>query len=220
MKKSISLILIKFITLLTLSSHALALNVLHIGDSHSAGIFGWEIDKLFRATEGVDQETYGSCGAVAKWYFTSKKTPCGYFFKTQTTSEQGTNAFTPHLPTLVENFLPHVISVEMGGNYAGYDNSFIKSDIKKTVKFINDTGAICVWISAPDSRKNQERRSEVAQIIKEEIGDTCAYFDSTAVTQYPATGGDGVHYWGAQGSKQAKAWAKAAYLFILKQTDL
>jgi len=42
-------------------------------------------------------------------------------------------------------------------------------------------------------------------------GDYCEIFESDLVTKYPATGGDGVHYWNTLGTPIAKAWAKKVF---------
>jgi hypothetical protein len=40
------------------------------------------------------------------------------------------------------------------------------------------------------------------------------FIDSRPFTEYPATGGDGVHYGGSEGNKIANDWAKSTYKVI------
>ena len=66
-----------------------------MGDSHSVGHFGLKLDKLLR-TEFNQVSTVASCGSVAKWFFTGKKTRCGYFFRDENERRQsGQSKATP-----------------------------------------------------------------------------------------------------------------------------
>jgi hypothetical protein len=201
----------RFLIILALlvSITAKARNIVHIGDSHSAGVFGFEMSKLLNANSSITSASYGSCGAVARWYFTGQATKCGYFHHDENGNrDRGTKIETPLLENITKNFTPDIAIIQFAGNYMGYSNKFIKQDTLKMAQYFIDRGATCYWVGAPDSRTKRERRAEVKKIIQANIGNLCHFIDSTLYTKYPATGGDGIHYWGTEGSKIARSWAK------------
>jgi len=190
-----------------------AANILYIGDSHSVGPFGWKMDELLRTTPGAKAATYASCGSIAQWWETGKKTPCGYYFRDISGKlEKGNTGPTPIFSTLLENVKPDLVVVELGANYSGYpSDDFAVEDMKKMVKRISDSGATCFWITQPDSRKNKDQIPRILELTYKSVTPYCAYFDSTKVTKYPAQGGDGIHYWFKEAVPIANSWAIAAF---------
>ncbi|MBY0518521.1 MAG: hypothetical protein K2P81_16535 [Bacteriovoracaceae bacterium] len=203
-----------FILILLAISQAHAASVLFIGDSHSVGPFGWEMDRLIRTIPGVTQTaSYASCGSIAQWWVTGKSTPCGYW------EHQGHQAAislktgpTPIFSDLLQKHKPSVVVVELSGNYMGYSDSFSVDDMRAMAQKIKAIGAKCLWISTPKTRVNPDRILRLVPLVHEAVGDVCEVFESHLVTEYPATGGDGTHYWFAAGIPIAKSWAKAASL--------
>ena len=57
--------------------------VLYIGDSHTTGAFGAELDRLMRTLPSQEVATYGSCGSAPIHWNTSwgktYNTKCGYY---------------------------------------------------------------------------------------------------------------------------------------------
>ena len=195
-------------------------NILFIGDSHSVGPFGWKMDELLRTVPGARVGTYSSCGSIYQWWETAKPTPCGYFFRSvDGKTEKGTKGPTPIFDTLMKEVKPDLVVVELGANYVGYDDTFAVNDMKKLVKKISAAGASCFWITKPDSRKGHEDIPRILQLTHTAATPYCAYFDSTLVTKYPATGGDGGHYWSAAGTPIANAWAEAAFAALKPLLD-
>jgi hypothetical protein len=190
-----------------------ASNILFIGDSHSVGPFGWELDKHLRTLEGSTVATYGSCGSIAKWWETNQATTCGYFYKdTNANVKQGTKAPTPSFSYLLEQQKPEYVIVELGANYANYPNDeFAINDMKKLVQKIINAKAKCFWITKPDSRKGRENIPRILKLTKTAVQEHCQVFDSTTVTRYPEVGGDGVHYWFKAGMPIAQEWALKAF---------
>lgn len=186
-----------------------ASTVLIIGDSHSVGPFGWRLDEQLRK-KGHQVATYASCGSIAKWWTTtSQPTTCGYYSNdlnnTVTTSKTHP---TPLLPELLKTVKPDSVIVELGSNYVKYTNDdFVKQDLKKLVQQIKDSGANCFWITAPDMRLYRDALPRLDKLVQESVGEDCRIFDSKTVTSYPATGGDGVHYWFKEGAPIANYWA-------------
>jgi hypothetical protein len=195
-----------------LSFNLQASSVLFIGDSHSVGPFGRSMDQHLRGV-GFTVNTFASCGSIAQWWKTGKKTPCGYFSHTQdgTLVDIKVHA-TPDIDLLLSELRPRVVIVELGGNYASVSSQdFVRTDIDSLVSSIINSGAQCFWITNPDTRNNRAAIPRILRLIRAGVAERCPIFESYRVTKYPETGGDGVHYSFPQGSPIAKAWAKAAF---------
>ena len=51
------------------------------------------------------------------------------------------------------------------------------------------------------------------------IGNDCRIFESHTATQYPATGGDGIHYWFKEGTPVAQNWAKEVFADFMRGNE-
>ena len=210
-----------FIFTLLLSLTSQASDVLFLGDSHSVGPFGRSFDQHLRSS-GLKVNTFASCGSIAQWWKTGKKTPCGFFSK----SEDGQvvdvkEHATPVLEELLRELRPRVVVVELGGNYVNVpSDDFARSDIDTLITSIVNSGAQCFWITNPDSRTNRAAIPRILKLIQEGVGQRCPIFESWQVTKYPESGGDGIHYWSSQGTPIAQSWAKAAYARFLEYFPL
>ncbi|GEM_PF-4454356 len=120
---------------LLLSTSAFANNTLVIGDSHTVGPFGRELDRLIRDS-GEQVATYSSCGSIVKWWITGQATPCGYFFKTlEGKVSEGTKGPTPLIKNILVKNNPDKIIIAMGANYANMpSDDFMKKDLNITRK--------------------------------------------------------------------------------------
>ncbi|MDD2805860.1 MAG: hypothetical protein PHV33_09915 [Elusimicrobiales bacterium] len=198
--------------LASLAAPACAGTVLFIGDSHSVGPFGWKLDELLRSG-GQRTATYASCGSIAQWWVTGKPTPCGYFFRDLAGKvEKGQKGPTPVFTDLLEKVKPELVIVELGANYAGLpSDEFAIKDMGEMAAKIKAAGAACLWVTKPDSRKNHDDIPRILELTYKAVSDKCQVFDSTKVTKYPETGGDGIHYWSPQGTPIANAWAQYVY---------
>ncbi len=188
-------------------------SLLFIGDSHSVGPFGLALNERLR-TMGARVNSYAYCGSIANdWYKNGGMTKCGYLEMNSTgQSKSGTTGNVPKFRNLIEQHKPEVVIVELATNYFGYENeSFILSDMKKMAKDIIDSGAQCYWIGMPTSRKLENHQERISRLTQEAIGDVCTYFNSFPVTKYPATGGDGIHFYFPGGQKVAADWAEAVF---------
>lgn len=190
----------------------LASTVMLVGDSHSVGPFGWYLDENLRK-EGYYVATYASCGSIGKWWTTQQKTTCGYYSRDLSGKiTQVTTHPTPKLTTLLAEVNPQAVIVELGSNYVKTpSDEFVKNDITTFVKTIKDSGATCFWISAPDMRLYRNEIARLDRLVNEAVGNDCVMFDSKKFTNYPATGGDGVHYWFNAGLPIARKWADGAF---------
>ncbi|MFL5785474.1 MAG: hypothetical protein ACJ76H_12725 [Bacteriovoracaceae bacterium] len=190
----------------------LTATILFIGDSHSVGPFGQKLDELLR-NDGARVATYASCGSIARWWFTGQKTTCGYFEKTlEGKVTQATTAVTPIFTQLLNDVHPDHVIIEFGTNYVKEESDEVAiKDMTKLKEEIIRSGADCFWVLPPDMRKFRDDIPRLDRLVKTAIGETCRYFESASVTHYPATGGDGIHYWSPEGTPLARQWAKDAF---------
>lgn len=202
----------KYLILLLITFQVQAATVLFMGDSHSVGPFGWAMDQQLRDA-GHEVATYASCGSVAKWWFTGKETPCGYFSRDLTGKKtQTTKHPTPLITNLLGDIKPDVVVIEFGGNYLNLSEEFVKKDLGNLIETIKANGSQCYFITNPDTRTYRSEIPRLARVLKEAISDHCPIFESYLVTRYPETGGDGTHYWNTLGTPIAKEWARKAFL--------
>lgn len=197
-------------------------SLLFIGDSHSVGPFGVALNEKLRTWE-TSVTSYAYCGSIANdWYKANGVTKCGYLeMDAEGQSQSGTSGPVPKFKTLLEKHQPKIVVVELATNYFGYENeSFILNDMRKMGKDIIDSGAQCFWVGMPTSRKLQSHHERVSRLTKEAIGDICTYFESFPVTSYPATGGDGIHFYFPGGQKVAADWAEAVFQKIKETYQL
>lgn len=186
--------------------------VLFVGDSHSVGPFGWKVDELLRGA-GHATASYASCGSIAQWWVTGKPTPCGYFFRgLDGKTEKGQKGPTPIFAELLAKVRPDAVIVELGANYAGLpSDDFAVKDMAAMAEKIRAAGAACYWVTKPDSRKGHDDIPRILELTYKAASDKCRVFDSTKVTTYPETGGDGIHYWFKEGLPLANAWAQSVF---------
>ncbi len=190
--------------------------VLLIGDSHSVGAFGKTLDSLLRSDPSREVRTVASCGSIIRWFYTGTSTPCG-FLKIDASGKmtETLKAPTPLLSGLLSEKKPDLIIVELGANYmVGYPDATLVRDTEQLLQDIDSTGAKCLWVSPPDSRKYREERKLLVARLEKLVSARCQWFDSLQFTRYPDTGGDGVHYSTSSMIPIAKEWASQVYKVI------
>lgn len=187
--------------------HALfAANVLMIGDSQTAGIYGKELDRLLRVG-GNTVETHGVPGSIAKWWFSGEDTRHGYMGIDKQGNKIPGNGSTPILTTLLKESKPDYVIMQFGGNYRGYNSAFIKNDFQKMIDAVKAAGVKCMVVTGPKSNYKAEANKAAIDALKEAVGSQCEVFDSTAVTVPPAN--SELHYNPSNSSdvNNAKNWA-------------
>jgi hypothetical protein len=198
--------------------------VLHIGDSHTVGVYGSTIDAAMRAT-GAQIRTYGVAGSSPRWWYNGTVTKCGYFSR----DEQGridrpadwrTPRVTPSLPDLIKEFKPTVLVVSLGANLFGASEAVVRRETQRIIDTAKAAGCTLVWVGPPRARASvkpiavQDRLCETIKATVEANQGT--FIDSRPFTAYPATGGDGLHYGGPEGTRVARAWASGVLEAIQK----
>lgn len=158
--------------------------LLLVGDSHTYGAFGQELERLLAAQQ-VNVLRRAKIGSAPKYWW-------------------------PRLPALLEQHKPDVVIVALGANMRGYPSARGTAlHVRKTVQLIVRAlpKARIVWIGPPRQRSDSD--ADLARfnaIIKKGLGDQVRFIDSAPLTpRY--VGGDGVHY----ATTQGKAWARGAF---------
>lgn len=204
-----------FLSVISINSKARELTVF-IGDSHSVTTFGRTLDEQLRNQSNSDVQTFASCGAVARYFWLGTSTRCGFFFRDlEGLVSRGTRGPTPLLTNIFSSRIPEYTIVQLSGNYAGYTDDFILKDIEKTAQFITGHGSKCLWVGPADSR-DRSRIPRLKNLIQKAASPYCDLFWSDQVTKYPETGGDGIHYSGKEGVRQAKIWANAVFDYFIE----
>jgi len=199
---------------------SMATQILFVGDSHSAGSFGRFINENLRTLENVDVTTVGSCGAKARHYLNGHATHCGFYMAdNQNRVTSATKHATPLMTDLLAKLQPQFVLVELAGNYTDASDEYTVRDMRELAQKIYDSGAKCLWIGAADSR-DRTRIPRLYKLMHEAVSELCHQFDSTLVTTYPTTGGDGVHYAGEEGRVQTKRWADAVLTEFVEWSGL
>jgi len=209
---------------LSLMSSSAEARVLLVGDSHSVGQYGRELERLFREKNGSSEVAlYASCGSAPQTWISGRATRCGFRQKVGTQKEVSakTNA-TPKLPQIVGAWLEpgekHIVVISLGANLVPASTHQAQ---RQTRDFLNllqtETSGQeiqCYWVGAPTSRTfSAEKTARTVDVMRAQIGSQCEYIDSREFTAYPARGGDGIHFdsLGASGRKIAIQWAQAVF---------
>lgn len=198
------IILLLFVILL--SSSVLAEKILFIGDSHSQGTYGIEINKLLR--QGNTVRHYAMCGASPFWWFNEQANSCGSLYIDET-GKTSTLSKTPIITNLISDFQPNTILITMGGNMKDTSSSSRISQVKKLVEAITSKNIKCYWIGPPQV-PDKSAREQLYQDIKTGLSDKCTLIDSRPYAEL--TTSDGLHF--PSGSPRAKNWAQSVYNII------
>ncbi len=189
--------------------------VLHIGDSHSVGVYGHAIDDLMRKT-GATVSTTAVAGSNPTWFMNGTVGKCGYYSKDEngkvvSPADWRTPMKTPLLQNMIDTYKPSVLVVSLGANMVGYGESSIRSQIDSICDKAKAAGCKIVWVGPPDSRSQD--KNQVAKLYNVLNSEVSKYdgvvVDSRQYTKYPSSGGDGLHYSGNEGTKTANNWANS-----------
>lgn len=180
-------------------------NVLVIGDSHTAGPFGDELDRLLRA-KGANVHTVGSSGATADSFITGKGTTNGFSDHKVNGQTQKTAAHaTPKLEELINEDKPDTIIVNLGANFRGAGPSGIKKQVDEIGEIAKKHGIKITWVGPPTTRQDESNRSSLQKFdedMKAAVAPYGSYVSSAPFTP-KYSGGDGIHYSG----DAARQWA-------------
>lgn len=188
--------------------------VLHIGDSHTCGVYGKAMDSLMRDT-GAKVRTYGVSGSSPSWWLQGTTGKSGYFARDEhgnidQPADWRTPRTTPNLNSIINEYKPSVIMFSLGANLVGASPEAIRKQVETVCEIAKKAGCKVIWVGPPNSRpgvRDPEARERLFKNLREVAERYGTFVDSRTYTKYPETGGDGVHYWGAEGSAVARGWA-------------
>jgi len=180
------------------------------GDSHTAGTFGKELYAALKESSSGPVELRGSCGSIIHWWYTGHETVCGYLeIDSKGARTAAAKAKTPLVEPLLDSVKPSRILVALGSNYLrGYPEATLLHDVKQLLRSIAETKAPCFWIGPPDMRKFRKDLPAFVPGLEALVKPACTFIDSRALTRYPDSGGDGIHYESAELRPLARSWAK------------
>ena len=194
------------------------IHILLLGDSHSMGHYGKELNQLLGSDGNFEVSSIAVCGSTPRWFFNEVKITCGESEKLKTVSEVPVpikkNQRVRNIVDWLNYQKPSMVVVSLGTNFLNYQSSdSIQSEIKKMAETIKNYNAKCLWVGPPDLRiEHREKLKVINSLIQTTVKSHCDWFDSTKVTQYPDGEIDknGLHYY-TKGQETAKKWAKAVY---------
>ena len=182
--------------------------VLVIGDSHTAGTYGNELDRQLRL-RGARVHTVGSSGASATNFVNGRGTTVGY-------SEHGTDGrvqrtarhATPRLEDMINQDKPDVIVVNLGANFRGASPAQLQSQVASLGEVARRHNIPIRWVGPPKPRQADAGKvQQFDQQMAAAVAPYGEYISSVPFTPEYA-GSDGVHYSGARGTQLAQQWAQ------------
>ncbi len=192
--------------------------VLHIGDSHTCGVYGKTIDGLMRET-GAAVRTCGVAGSSPSWWLNGTVGKCGYYSRDEKgnvdqPADWRTPRQTPNLSSLIQEYKPSVVVISLGANMAYSSPEAIQKQVQSVCDIAKRAGCKIVWVGPPEPRDGvggSENYGRLYQNLKAAAEKYGSFVDSRTYTEYPSSGGDGLHYSGTAGSKIAKSWADKVF---------
>jgi hypothetical protein len=194
-------------------------HVLFVGDSHTVGGFGYELDRWIRSnlSPSATTSSYGSCASrISSWY-AGFYTNCGFIRRSRRhrpdlhgRMRPDREGSTPRLMRLLRRYRPGLTVVELGANNVGYRSSYNRRWIARMAQDIAQNSGACVWVGPPRGRnKPPAQLEQFYSDLRELAGPYCVIVDSRESTYYPNQGGDGAHFdpLGAEGQAISRRWA-------------
>jgi hypothetical protein len=155
-----------------------------VGDSHSSGAFGKELERLLESG-GAKVERHAEVGSAVKTWL-------------------------PRMAALLETHRPSTVIVALGANMReGYADAGVTSHVRKMVRAIRAgaPAARIIWIGAPRRKPDSEATLQAFNtLVRAGLDANVTFVDSAPHTPV-YRGGDKDHYY----EKEAKAWARGVY---------
>lgn len=158
--------------------------VLEIGDSHTVGVFGQELEKLLEGG-GADVERHAAVGTSA-----------GHWVN-------GGHGAKP-LQDLLARSKPDVVIINLGANSRGG----VGSDVKRLAQIAKNSGAQVIWVGPPRTRQDMANPAALQQFdaqMRAQLQGLGTYISSAPYTSYD--GPDGIHY----NAGAARKWAQGVF---------
>lgn len=183
--------------------------VLMIGDSHTVGAFGTELDKQLRST-GAQVATYGASGSSATQWANGGTTSSGFVTRGADGSVQqppwNSRQSIPRLEELIAREKPGVIIVNLGANFRNGDPS---SQVRSLGEIAKRHGIKLIWVGPPKTREDSGNDSSIKAFDQKMAAAMAPYGTYIASDPFTPTysGSDGLHY----GADAGKKWAQGIF---------
>ncbi|MBF0545431.1 MAG: hypothetical protein HQM08_13405 [Candidatus Riflebacteria bacterium] len=194
--------------------------ILFIGDSHTVGPYGAALDGFLRSTGGKVR-SIGVAGSSPAWWLDKTVTHSGFWSRDENgvvdcPADWHTPRETPLLSDQIRDFQPTHLVISLGANLTGLQESQIKTQCDALLASAKPSGATLIWVGPPKRRDNQNQ-DIMYGYLRLDVGSSAFFIDSRPFTEYPATGGDGIHYSTPEGTPIARSWAKQVFNLIFRQ---
>jgi hypothetical protein len=216
---------VKFLFLTLLFTQLASARVLVVTDSHGEGAFGTRLVELFEKNGDVIS-FYGVGGSTSKDWMLGLDQIWGYWeYHTDGANIRSQKPKTPEFKNLLIKLSPKKVIIELGTNLIWRDLSLEDAKfIQDMIRLASEFKAECFWVGPPDLRpksSEQKRRVlEIHELLKKEVeASGCQLIKSWELTQFPATGGDGIHYDSIPdlGEGLARKWAESIFSKLTPQ---
>jgi lysophospholipase L1-like esterase len=189
-------------------------NVLVIGDSHTTGGYGEELDRQLRGT-GAQVETFSSGGSTPDWWLDGTPTTAGSVSigpdGREVRSGAGQAHATPRIQDLIAKYHPDTIVINMGQNLRGKSPAEVQRQVQELEQAAKAGGARIVWVGSPPTANDaadggQQYHAYNSFLRNIATAGGARFIDSSQlVSRYQ--GSDGIHYDPAAGA----AWADRVF---------
>ena len=177
-----------------------------MGDSHYAGTYGQELDRLLTQA-GNTVESYGCVSAQASWYVNPAQT-CKES-QGSTISGEKKDYSSPNINKLIDDFKPQTIIISLGGNIqAAIPSKEARvNQISELVTAIKSRNIPCIWVGPPGKNDPAEAttRDLFYEHLKEGVGTSCILIDSRPLVKLTKKE---IHF---SDSASPKDWAKKVF---------
>jgi hypothetical protein len=195
-----------------------------ITDSHGEGAFGMEL-AMGLENNGQAVSVYAVGGSTAADWNHGLQQVWGYWeYHSGHPEVRSTKPITPVVSRLLETETPDSIIIELGTNLIWKPISEQdREEIRLLLSTIKKTQINCIWVGPPALRPKPmdrvQRELEIRELLYSIVPSfNCELVLSWAFTQYPALGGDGIHYDGIPGigPDLARQWARGVIDHLTK----
>lgn len=194
--------------------------VLMIGDSHTAGRFGRDMDALLRRT-GATVQTYGSSSAVPSWFTDGTPTRWGFWGHHENGSVDAPADWrqphaTPRIQDIIARDHPDTMLVALGANMRTRSADQIRQQVDDIAGVARRNNVRLIWIGPPRQRGDESNPSTLDRFYGNLQQALTPYgarlIDSRPYTpRYVGSDSAGVHYTGAAGQAAADRWAQGVF---------
>ncbi len=187
-----------------------------ITDSHGEGGFGMELS-VGLEKKGQEVSVFAVGGSTAADWNHGLQQIWGYWeYHTGKPEIRATKPITPNVTRLLETEKPDAIIIELGTNLIWKPiEAQAREEIKILLDTVKNSGVKCYWVGPPDLRPKPldraQRELEIRELLFSMVpSQGCELIMSWTFTQYPALGGDGIHYDVVPkiGPELARQWAR------------